>query len=310
MRPKIITLLFALLVIPVLVMATGGDSLQSDNIGQQLAEAEQRGDRWKTAFFVMTALYFFVYIMGRRRLVRKIWARNKALKLALDKAKESDRMKTAFIQNMSHEIRTPLNAINGFSQILCSPEFELNQEERQDLMHRISKNSQSITNIVAEVLDMSEGESMHDRMEVAVNALCSEMIEDLKHMDEKGLNITYATSLADDFTILSNAPNIRRILRRLLDNAVKFTEKGSVTLTCETIGKQLVMSVADTGIGIDPKNHDKIFENFYKLDNYVEGVGLGLTLSRRLARSLGGDVTFDRTYIGGSRFLLSLPLTA
>lgn len=240
--------------------------------------------------------------------MRKIWARNKALRTALDKAQESDRLKTAFIRNMSHEIRTPLNAINGFSQLLCNPEFELSKEERHDMMQRITKSCDTITGIVGEVLDMSEGESQHDRMAVAVNALCSEMLDELKQSNAKGLDLQFSTSLPNDFTVETNEPNLRRIIKRILDNAMKFTEKGSVILSSEAIGHHLVLGVADTGIGIAPANHERIFENFTKLDDYVEGVGLGLPLSRRLARMLGGDVTYDKTYVGGSRFLISIPI--
>ena len=309
MRPFKNLLLLGAMVLCTLRLSAASEQAAAGTVkSAELVDAEHRADNWRMAFFLMTGLYIFVYIMGRRRLMRKIWARNKALRAALDKAHESDRLKTAFIQNMSHEIRTPLNAINGFTQLLCNPGFELSKEERQDMVNRITKSCDNITSIVGELLDMSEGESQHDRMTVAVNALCSEMLDDLKAANEKGLDLQFSTALPDDFTVETNEPNLRRIVRRVLDNAMKFTEKGSITLSCETIGPQLVVSVADTGIGIEPGNRERIFENFTKLDDYVQGVGLGLPLSRRLARMLGGDVTYDNTYAGGSRFLISLPI--
>lgn len=310
MKPLRILVFLTLLSLSAQVSVADNNALPDVDVSQQLAEAEKRTDNWKTAFWVMTGVYIFVYIMGRRRLVRKIWARNKELKLALDKAQESDRLKTAFIRNISHEVRTPLNAINGFSQLLCSSDFELSQEERQDMKDRISKNAEALTDIFSEVLEMSEGESLHSRSDVDVNTLCREMIEEQKKVNEKGLDIRHATSLPDDFKVHTNEPNVRLILHHLLDNAVKFTEKGGVTLKCEVIGQQLVMSVADTGIGIDPDNRERIFDNFVKLDDYADGVGLGLPLSRRLARLLGGDVTYDYGYTGGARFLFTLPIKA
>lgn len=310
MKPLRILVFLTLLSLSAQVSVADNNALPDVDVSQQLAEAEKRTDNWKTAFWVMTGVYIFVYIMGRRRLVRKIWARNKELKLALDKAQESDRLKTAFIRNISHEVRTPLNAINGFSQLLCSSDFELSQEERQDMKDRISKNAETLTDIFSEVLEMSEGESLHSRSDVDVNTLCREMIEEQKKVNEKGLDIRYASSLPDDFKVHTNEPNVRLILRHLLNNAVKFTEKGGVTLKCEVIGQQLVMSVADTGIGIEPDNRERIFDNFVKLDDYADGVGLGLPLSRRLARLLGGDVTYDYGYTGGARFLFTLPIKA
>ena len=310
MKPLRILVFLTLLLLSAQVSVADDSALPDVDVSQQLAEAEKRTDNWKTAFWVMTGVYIFVYIMGRRRLVRKIWARNKELKLALDKAQESDRLKTAFIRNISHEVRTPLNAINGFSQLLCSSDFELSQEERQDMKDRISKNAETLTDIFSEVLEMSEGESLHSRSDVDVNTLCREMIKEQKKVNEKGLDIRYASSLPDDFKVHTNEPNVRLILRHLLDNAVKFTEKGGVTLKCEVIGQQLVMSVADTGIGIEPDNRERIFDNFVKLDDYADGVGLGLSLSRRLARLLGGDVTYDYGYTGGARFLFTLPIKA
>lgn len=310
MKPLRILVFLTLLSLSAQVSVADNNALPDVDVSQQLAEAEKRTDNWKTAFWVMTGVYIFVYIMGRRRLVRKIWARNKELKLALDKAQESDRLKTAFIRNISHEVRTPLNAINGFSQLLCSSDFELSQEERQDMKDRISKNAETLTDIFSEVLEMSEGESLHSRSDVDVNTLCREMIEEQKKVNEKGLDIRYASSLPDDFKVHTNEPNVRLILHHLLDNAVKFTEKGGVTLKCEVIGQQLVMSVADTGIGIEPDNRERIFDNFVKLDDYADGVGLGLPLSRRLARLLGGDVTYDYGYTGGARFLFTLPIKA
>jgi signal transduction histidine kinase len=309
MKPlKNVVLLCIFVLCPLRLSAETEHAQPSSVTPTELADAERRADNWRIAFFVMTAFYIFVYIMGRRRLMRKIWARNKALRTALDKAQESDRLKMAFIRNMSHEIRTPLNAINGFSQLLCNPEFELSKEERHDMMQRITKSCDTITGIVGEVLDMSEGESQHDRMTVAVNALCSEMLDELKQSNAKGLDLQFSTSLPNDFTVDTNEPNLRRIIKRILDNAMKFTEKGSIILSSEAIGHHLVLGVADTGIGIAPANHERIFENFTKLDDYVEGVGLGLPLSRRLARMLGGDVTYDKTYVGGSRFLISIPI--
>ena len=301
-----------ILLLTIALSATLGTAAQTDapvdEMQMRWAMAEQKADRLQTALIVLTVVYIFVYIMGRRRLMRKIWSRNRQLKEALDKAQEADRMKTAFIRNMSHEIRTPLNAINGFSQLLNDPNVELNKEERADMVDRISRSVDSITNTVAELLDMSEGESSHDEEEVHVNELCARMLEELKKQNDKDIFLMYDSELDEDFTVMSSTKNLERILRRILGNALKFTEKGSITLHCEKLNGQLLISIADTGIGIDPAKREEIFKTFVQLDEDVDGIGLGLTLSRRLARQLGGDVVLDDNYMGGARFLFTLPL--
>jgi signal transduction histidine kinase len=307
MKPLRILVFLTLFSLSAQVSVADNNALPDVDVSQQLAEAEKRTDNWKTAFWVMTGVYIFVYIMGRRRLVRKIWARNKELKLALDKAQESDRLKTAFIRNISHEVRTPLNAINGFSQLLCSSDFELSQEERQDMKDRISKSSETLTDIFSEVLEMSEGESLHSRSDVDVNTLCREMIEEQKKVNGKGLDIRYVSSLPDDFRVHTNEPNVRLILRHLLDNAVKFTKQGSIMLSLDHEGDTLHFAVTDTGCGIPADKSELIFERFAKLDSFSQGAGLGLSIARMVAQHLGGTLTLDTTYTKGAKFDLVIP---
>lgn len=303
--------LFLLLLMPTgigMAEEATSDSEIVKGLQGKLDDANKKADRLETALIVLTVAYIFVYIMGRRRLMRKIWAKNRSLKEALDKAEEADRTKTAFIRNMSHEIRTPLNAINGFSQLLCNSEYKLSESEKRDMVDRITHNVDSITNIVAELLDMSVGESQHEKAPVDINTLCLNMLEELKKKNDKGLFLMFDSELDGDFTIMSSAKNIERILRRILENALKFTEKGSITMRLEKRDDFLWISVADTGIGIAPEKREEIFENFVQLNEEVNGIGLGLTLSRRLARSLGGDVVLDGAYTGGSRFWVTLPI--
>lgn len=308
MKPIRDILLLLMMMFCCQTVSAGNDTQETTAVQQELAAARKKAKNLETALVVVTVAYVFVYIMGRRRLVRKIWARNKELKSALDKAEEADRMKTAFIRNMSHEIRTPLNAINGFSQLLISEGESLSHEERADMVSRITKSVDGITNIVAELLDMSEGESHHEKKAVYVNRLCSRMIEEQKKDNRKGLFLMFDSELPEDYSIVSIEKNIELILHHILSNALKFTEKGSVTMHCVERDGQLVISISDTGIGIAPEKREEIFKNFVQLDEDVHGVGLGLTLSRRLARSLGGDVVLDDTYTGGSCFHLLLPL--
>lgn len=260
----------------------------------------------------LTAAYIFVYVMGRRRLVRKIWARNRQLKEALAKAEESDRMKTAFISSMSHEIRTPLNAVSGFSQILCNPMFELSDEEKQDMQQRISSNVNLITTTINEMLELSVSESEStvsdsEKKDVLCNELGRNALEGIKEANSKGVELRFTSNVDDRFAIRSNAYRLNVALHHLLDNAVKFTEKGYVELSIIKKDASILFCVTDTGVGIKAEDHERIFETFSKVDDFKEGIGLGLPICRRLIRSLGGDVTLDPDYSAGCRFIISLP---
>ena len=260
----------------------------------------------------LTAAYIFVYVMGRRRLVRKIWARNRLLKDALSKAEESDRMKTAFIRSMSHEIRTPLNAVSGFSQVLCNPNFELSDEEKQDMEKRISSNVNQITNIIIEMLELSKSESEDsvsdsEKKDVLCNELGRSVLKEFRGKNHTGVELRFSSEVNDSFTIHTNAYRLNVALRHLMDNAVKFTDIGHVELSIKKEGDSILFCVADTGVGIKEEDRDRIFETFSKVDDFKEGIGLGLPISQRLIKTLGGEVKLDPTYSPGCRFVISLP---
>lgn len=263
-------------------------------------------------FIGLTALYIFVYIMGRRRLMKKIWKRNAELRIALEKADSANQMKTNFIRSMSHEIRTPLNAINGFTQLLCDPEFELSDEEKLDMQKRVTSNTEAITIIINELLELAAGESgtldLNDLSPVNINDVCRKAKKEAEEHNENNLQIVFTTEIGDDFTIKSNEETILQILNKITNNAQKFTKEGSVILHASRHDSTLEISVTDTGIGIPEDKQKSVFDNFVKLDEFSEGVGLGLSISIRLARSLGGDISIDPTYKTGSRFILQLPI--
>jgi signal transduction histidine kinase len=261
----------------------------------------------------MTAVFLFVYIMGRRRLMLKIWARGRELKAALSRAEESDQMKSAFIRHMSHEIRTPLNAVSGFSQVLTSPDYNLSDEERIDMQHRISDNVNLITTIVNELLELSKSESEGADTEIVktdikCNEFCRLLLEERKDNGNPLVELRFASNVGDDYTFHTNVYRLRTSLGHLLDNAQKFTDIGHIELKVEVRAPLLVFSVTDTGVGIDVKNRETIFEDFSKLDSFKEGIGLGLPITRRLITSLGGMVELDSTYTRGSRFVITFQI--
>jgi signal transduction histidine kinase len=259
----------------------------------------------------LTAVYLFVYIMGRRRLMRKIWAKNKDLRAALSRAAESDRMKSTFIQSMSHEIRTPLNAVSGFAEVICSPNYELSDDEKRDMQMRITSNVEQITSIINELLELSQSESEDvipdsEKTDVLVNELASTVVKECKGKQKTGVELRFTTDISDNFKIRSNTYRLKNALTHLMDNAMKFTELGHVELRCEHYGDGVRFIVTDTGCGIKAEDQERIFETFQKVDDFKTGVGLGLPICRRLIRSLGGEVSLDATYTNGARFIITI----
>ena len=259
----------------------------------------------------LTVVYLFVYIMGRRRLMKKIWAKNKDLRAALSRAAESDRMKSTFIQSMSHEIRTPLNAVSGFAEVICSPNYELSDDEKRDMQKRISSNVEQITSIINELLELSQSESEDvipdsEKTDVLVNELASTIVKECKGKQKTGVELRFTTDISDNFKIRSNTYRLKNALTHLMDNAMKFTELGHVELRCEHYGDGVRFIVTDTGCGIKAEDQERIFETFQKVDDFKAGVGLGLPICRRLIRSLGGEVSLDATYTNGARFIITI----
>lgn len=292
------------------------DQLATESIlvrSQEEATANKRLVRQLTNWLIVLILVFlFIYIAGRRHLMKKIWRRNGELKNALAKAEESDRMKSAFISSMSHEIRTPLNAVAGFSQLLCNPDFQLSDEERTDMQQRIASNVNLITSIVTEVLELSKSESEGalqevEKTDVACNELCRSVLDSVRGKEHTGVDLRFSSNVGDNFVIRSNAYRLRSALSHLLDNAQKFTDMGYIELRCQHRGDDVLFSVTDTGVGIAAKDHERIFETFAKVDDFKEGIGLGLPICRRLVTSLGGTLEIDSTYTQGSRFVITLP---
>lgn len=282
-------------------------------------EAASSQKEVKILMYVLIGLivvFLFVYIMGRRRLMLKIWERNKLLKDALAHAEESDRMKSAFISNMSHEIRTPLNAVAGFSSLLVESGSEIGEAEKKDMQERITNNVELITSIVDEMLELSKSESesnlrpQTEYTDVWVNQLCRGVLRSMVMKAKKGVEMRFASKLPDDFVIRTHPATVKRILYHILDNAQKFTEQGFIELRCgvDKEKHQIKLIVTDTGIGIPKEDHGRIFDLFEKgNENFKEGIGLGLPICRRLAASIGGEVKLDDSYTEGSRFILTIP---
>lgn len=286
-------------------------------IERQNEECSERSERMKWGMLALVPVAclmpFAACKINRRKYTRKLQQQNKELLIARDKAKEAERMKIKFIQNMSHEVRTPLNIISGFAQVISEPNNNITEEERAEIAARIANSTNNIVNIINEILDISGKESIHyiDKNDMMYCNEVARKVLDQFVDNEEGNEVRFESDLKDSYKIKTNKQEVEKILGNLLKNACKFTEKGIVTVNChldEMENDMVCFSITDTGKGIKEGEEEKIFEHFYKVDAYKEGVGLGLPLARRVARQLGGDVVLDTSYKEGSRFILKLPV--
>lgn len=295
------------------------DNLNELNAQADVARAQSVAAKERERMFVVTftmaiiiiALLIFA-IMHYRKSREQLSEKNNQLHSALAMAEEGEKMKSEFVRSVSHEIRTPLNAINGFNQLLNTPGVTLSETERADLLNRIKTNVQAITNIVDEMLRVADRES--NEYSESETVYCNQYFPTLlyAHRDHVSgsIQLNYTTKVLNRFEITTNKEGVSRILDQLIKNAIKFTKEGAITMHCEVTAdeKYLALSVTDTGIGVRKDMQDKIFEGFNKADVFKPGIGLGLVISKKIARKLGGDLVLDKTYTHGARFILTLPL--
>ena len=264
-------------------------------------------------------IFLSVFMFLRNRAAKRLAAmnqilkeKNKELTFANARAEESSKMKSNFIRQISHEIRTPLNILNGFTQVITAPDAKLTPTEKADIQQRISENTERITELVNKILELSDASSQAvlerpdetTAMQIATEAAndsCIYNATDIQFSlkDDDG---------AGDVVLYTNQHYAVRALVLLLDNAKKFTSEGAVRLFVQQQPSSIAFIVEDTGIGIPAYQAELIFDEFVQLDDYYDGMGLGLTVARGIARRLGGDITLDTTYTSGARFIMTLPI--
>ena len=233
-----------------------------------------------------------------------------ALIAARNKAEESERLKTAFLANMGHEIRTPLNAIVGFADLL--PVVE-NEEDRNQLIREIQNNNQKLLRIIDGLVSMSKIEAEARNLVKSQTNLVSVLQELAQNYAQVVDNQTVVLATQFPYTELmmtTDVAKLRELVDQLMQNAVKFTLKGSITLGFDLVdGDHVRIWVKDTGKGIADADKERIFERFVKVDEYIPGTGLGLSVAKSHAASLGGTIGVDSRLGEGSTFWVVLPLT-
>ena len=229
---------------------------------------------------------------------------------ARNKAEESDRLKTAFLANMGHEIRTPLNAIVGFADLLPVVESEA---DRNQLIQEIQNNNHKLLKIIDGLVSMSKIEAEAKNLVMSQ----TDIVPLLKGIADTHAQLVDGTSLIiathfpyAELYLYTDITKLTEAVDHLMQNAVKFTEKGSITLGFDLVkGDHVRIYVRDTGKGIAQEDQERIFERFVKIDEYIPGTGLGLSVAKAHVLSLHGTMGVESTLGEGSTFWMELPMS-
>ena len=231
----------------------------------------------------------------------------KELEAARIKAEESDRLKSAFLANMSHEIRTPLNAIVGFSKLVIDAECTNEKEQYAEIIER---NSEILLNLFNDILDLSslEADSLSFNIRpIKLIDICLQLEQQFCYKVKNGTKLIL-DDVDTELYVSGDWNRIIQIISNLLSNAAKFTPKGEIHFGYREKEDIVEFYVKDSGIGIPAERVATIFQRFGKINDFVQGIGLGLTLCRMLVEKMGGRIWLRSQEGKGSRFYFTLPL--
>jgi signal transduction histidine kinase len=246
--------------------------------------------------------------------MKRAQAELEAVKLQNFELAESDRLKQQFIAHVSHELRTPLNSIMGFSELLqkrITPDADSQSAEFVKCIRRSGLNLQGL---IQELLDLSRIQAKGLTLRPQSFDLCrliTEVTEDLASLAEPK-SLTLATDLPATLEVFNDDGRMRQVIVNLVSNAIKFTERGSVTVRLQTPSPdRFVLAVQDTGVGIEPADQAHIFEEFWQVNRdpklKSKGTGLGLAIVHAIVQAMGGTVTLESTRYLGTTFFVELP---
>ena len=230
--------------------------------------------------------------------------------IARDKAEELDRLKSAFLANMSHEIRTPLNAIVGFSSLLAETD---SRSERQEYIKIVQENNELLLQLISDILDLSKIEAGTFNFvytNVDVNETCAEIIKSMSMKVSKGVELIFEEPFPECY-IYTDKNRFTQVISNFINNALKFTQQGCITLGYEQVSHQKIkFYVRDTGMGIPEEKQKSVFERFVKLNTFVQGTGLGLSICKSIVSQMEGEIGVDSTEGVGSCFWFTHPYHA
>ena len=249
-----------------------------------------------------------ISIYHLRRTNRHLKLSEKELMQARQEAEQSILRKNLFLSNMSHEIRTPLNALSGFSSILTDRNVDAGTRQQCNVI--IQQNSDLLIKLIDDVVDLSNLEkgSMHfTYSDTEAVALCRKVVDTVERIKQTSATVQFVTT-STELMMITDPARLQQVLINLLINATKFTSEGSITLSLEQSGEEALFTVTDTGCGIAPELHAKVFNRFEKLNEQAQGTGLGLSICQLIIQEMGGKIWIDPTYHEGARFCFTHPL--
>lgn len=280
-----------------------------------LQEREQELEKQNMEYLALNREYLKLNDELKESL-RQIKAINAELLVAKSKAEESDNLKTAFLENMSHEVRTPLNGILGFAEFLKDPDLE--KEQVEQYIGIIDASSKQLLTIINDILDISKiqaGQINVSKSDVNITELLEDIYQENKEQAElKHLSLVLnKRDLDKNIIAQTDGSKVKQILNNLINNAIKFTSKGTIEFGFEVKEQLLSFFVKDSGIGIAPEDQSLIFKPFSKVENSAArkygGNGLGLAISRALVEKLGGTMSLASAINNGSIFIFTIPYT-
>ena len=260
--------------------------------------------------FLMVVTALLLYIAYRRRRIQIVLTeKNRELEEAHGQLEKALQMKVAFINNMPHEIRTPLNQISGFAQVLSMP--DLPAEDQRQGRKIIEEQTEHLVDMLDNVIEISDLESNPKPLlpkPIQLHEFISHLGGTIHHPQE-GVELRLATSTDESLTVEADESSLRRIVQLLVDNAVRFTSEGYVAVDARRtlVGGEphVELTVEDTGCGIPADLHERVFERFFKADEFVPGTGLGLSIARLHAHRLGAKLYVSPDYQAGCRMVLT-----
>lgn len=284
---------------------------QADQLAYQNEHDRIVSMRFYLAGIIVSVLFLiFLLVLGWKKIFRlkRSQMRQEAMK---EKAVQAIQRKNMFLSNMSHEVRTPLNAIVGFSAVLTDEDESFDDESRREFSEIIKVNSFQLLKLINDILDFSDFENDNITFNIRTHdavKLCNEVVETVMASRKLEVEIRFDTDLSVLMLDTDDA-RLRQVLINLLVNAAKFTEQGSIVLELKMADAGTALfSVTDTGCGIPPEKQHLIFERFEKLNDFVQGSGLGLSICQLIVKYMNGKLWVDSGYTRGARFCFTHPL--
>lgn len=284
---------------------------QADQLAYQNERDRIVSMRFYLAGIIVSVLFLiFLLVLGWKKIFRlkRSQIRQEAMK---EKAVQAIQRKNMFLSNMSHEVRTPLNAIVGFSAVLTDEDESFDDESRREFSEIIKVNSFQLLKLINDILDFSDFENDNITFNIRTHdavKLCNEVVETVMVSRKLEVEMRFDTDLSVLMLDTDDA-RLRQVLINLLVNAAKFTEQGSIVLELKMADAGTALfSVTDTGCGIPPEKQHLIFERFEKLNDFVQGSGLGLSICQLIVKYMNGKLWVDSGYTRGARFCFTHPL--